>query len=192
MMSSGPQNFESAISIEVPAVLLVLRKMNLCLWETIMAVFLTCPQEREPHGGAGYWRAGGKARTFFRQERGGSVCAAVDRHPPCPCRSPFVGDASWLAVQGHRPPTGSFEEHGHAGAWDRRRRLRTKPRRILLTRPTVLAKTYSCLLSSPCRTSLRRRSRRPRWIASKSSLRPTAPFSRRFQMARTWSILAQR
>src|SRR5690349_2921313 len=72
MMSSGPQNFDSAISIDVPAVLLVLRKMNLCLWETIMAVFLTCPQKGTRAAAAG-WRTRGDARTFFRHKRGRNV-----------------------------------------------------------------------------------------------------------------------
>src|SRR5262245_38894841 len=37
MTSSGPQNLESAISMDVPAVLLVFKKMNLYLWEMIMS-----------------------------------------------------------------------------------------------------------------------------------------------------------
>jgi hypothetical protein len=36
MMSSGPQNVESASSVDVPAVFLVFRKINRCAWETIM------------------------------------------------------------------------------------------------------------------------------------------------------------
>lgn len=36
--SLGPQNLDSAISIDVPAVLLVFRKMKLCLCEMIIAI----------------------------------------------------------------------------------------------------------------------------------------------------------
>jgi hypothetical protein len=37
IMSSSPQKRERAISMLVPAVFLVLRKMNLCSWDIIIA-----------------------------------------------------------------------------------------------------------------------------------------------------------
>ena len=40
-MSSFPQNWESAISILVPAVFWVFTKMNLCLYEMIITLDLT-------------------------------------------------------------------------------------------------------------------------------------------------------
>jgi len=47
IMSSSPQNRESAISMLVPAVFLVFRKMNLCSWDIIIA-YLTTPWLRWP------------------------------------------------------------------------------------------------------------------------------------------------